>query len=113
MARPTPAVTAAPVAIVAAGVTANGVPESRAEAEDSTVVRRAEAQPAPDHGAGDGTRNRREWSTADVPESAPGYTVYRPASVPHQATPPTIGGEDPAYAPPQQQARTEARTETR
>ncbi|WP_425455273.1 MFS transporter [Allorhizocola rhizosphaerae] len=112
MARPTPAVTAAPVAVVAAGSVATGVPESRAEAEESAVVRRSEAQPAPDHGAEDATRVRREWSTADVPEGAPGYAVYRPASVPHQATPPTIGADEPSRTS-QQEARTEARAETR
>jgi hypothetical protein len=64
-------------------------------------IRRAEALPSADP-------RRRAWVTADVPESDPDYVIYRPASVPHQVGPQTIGSSSPTS-----QARTEARAETR
>lgn len=71
--------------------------------ERSIRLQRAEGAPSADS-------RPRPWSTADIPEGEPGYSIYRPASVPHQASPPTIG--TPASTP-EQQPRSEARAETR
>lgn len=112
MARSAPAVTAAPVAVVAAGAMAGGVPESRIEAEEAGRVRRAEAQPAPEPAVVEVQRPQPSWSAPDIPEAAPHYAVYRPASVPHQASPPTLGSDEPVPVR-QQPGRAEARSETR
>lgn len=103
MARPAPAATAA----AAGAAAATAIPESRAEAEEGSAVRRVEAQPAPDHGGPDAARRQRAWSTPDVPEATPDYVVYRPASVPHQVP---SGADNVSYSP---DGRTEARTESR
>jgi hypothetical protein len=78
--------------------------EGRTEIEvkqEVQKVARAEALPSADPG-------RRAWITSDVPESEPDYAIYRPTSIPHQASPPTIGRPSPSP-----QARTEARAESR
>jgi membrane protein implicated in regulation of membrane protease activity len=79
--------------------------ELEVKEELKTVLQRAEASPAAD------SARQRAWSTADVPETEPGYAIYRPASVPHQAAPPDVRGGDSAQH--KQPARTEARAESR
>lgn len=79
--------------------------EVEVKEERAAMLRRAEASPAAD------MARQRAWSNADVPQPEPGYVVYRPASVPHQAAPPTVGGGMPAQL--QGPARTEARAESR
>lgn len=71
--------------VVAPGSTSSTtVPEARPEltvtAEDPATVVRAETR-----GGGDTVRTE-SWRSPDVPESSPSYAVYRPASVPHQAS---------------------------
>ncbi|WP_244870616.1 DMT family transporter [Catellatospora sp. IY07-71] len=83
-----------PATMVAPGsTTPPTVPEARPElavtAEDPAKVIRAEVR-----GGGDPVRSEA-WRSPDVPEGSPSYSVYRPASVPQQAT-----------------ARAEARSET-
>ncbi len=78
--------------------------ELEVKEELKTVLQRAEASPTAE------STRQRAWATADVPETDSGFAIYRPASVPHQPAPPTVG--DGGSARPQP-ARTEARAESR
>jgi hypothetical protein len=90
------------------------VPEARGElqvADGPRLASRTEGNV--DHDYVDTTprpRHRERWVAPDVPDTEPAYSIYRPASVPHQPTP---NQPAPNLAPPQRKVRTEARTETR
>ena len=82
-----------------------GKMELEVREELKTVLQRTEASSAPES-----SRFQRTWSTSDVPEDQNGYTIYRPASVPHQASPPAV---DDSQGVPQRAARAEAHVESR
>jgi hypothetical protein len=82
-----------PEARVEQEVTAEAATGVRAEGRPGTDV---PTQPAP----------RRQWVDPDTYDPEPAYAIYRPANVPHQATP----QNEPARP---RSPRTEARSETR
>jgi hypothetical protein len=94
----------APAAATAPGSTASTtVPEARPElsvtVQDPASVIRAE-------GRGGVEPVRAEtWRSPDIPESSPSYAVYRPASVPQQATTRAEARTEPAAEPSPQAER--------
>ena len=94
-------------------ITSDGkVPEARGElqvVDEPRLVTRTEGNVDHDHAeATPRPRQRERWVAPDVPDSEPAYAIYRPASVPHQATPSSATPQ-----PQQREVRSEARAETR
>jgi hypothetical protein len=86
------------------------VPEARGElqvVDEPRLVTRTEGKVDHDYGEpAPRPRHREPWVAPDIPDPQPAYAIYRPATVPHQATPSSV-------TPQQREVRTEARTETR
>ncbi|MDI1465091.1 MFS transporter [Catellatospora sp. KI3] len=116
-ARPTPAASSQAADRSTSGVsaapgstTSSSVPEARPElavaAEDNAATVRAEAR-----GGTDPVRVEA-WRSADVPDHEPSYSVYRPASVPQQATTRSEARTEPS-SEPVRPSRAETRSESR